>query len=80
MALIRNEASFLVVRFLLGAAEAGFFPGIILFLTYWFPAEVRARVVGMFMIAVPVSSLIGSPVSTAILTAVGDGFAGLKGW
>jgi MFS transporter, ACS family, tartrate transporter len=46
MALIWNEASFLVVRFLLGAAEAGFFPGIILFLTYWFPAEYRARMVG----------------------------------
>jgi MFS family permease len=55
MALIWNETSFLVVRFLLGAAEAGFFPGIILFLTYWFPAAYRARMVGRFMVAIPIS-------------------------
>jgi ACS family tartrate transporter-like MFS transporter len=67
MALIWNEASFLVVRFLLGAAEAGFFPGIILFLTYWFPAEYRARMVGRFMAAIPISTVIGAPVSGLIL-------------
>jgi MFS transporter, ACS family, tartrate transporter len=50
------------VRFLLGAAEAGFFPGIILFLTYWFPAEYRARMVGRFMAAIPISTVIGAPV------------------
>jgi len=54
MALIWNEWSFLVVRFLLGAAEAGFFPGIILFMTYWFPADYRARTVGRLMAAIPI--------------------------
>jgi ACS family tartrate transporter-like MFS transporter len=78
MALIWNEASFLVVRFLLGAAEAGFFPGIILFLTYWFPAEYRARMVGRFMAAIPISTVIGAPVSGWILGL--DGVWGLKGW
>src|SRR3954468_15998441 len=78
MALIWNEASFLVVRFLLGAAEAGFFPGIILFLTYWFPAEYRARMVAAFAIAVPVSTVIGAPISGLLLGL--DGIMGLKGW
>lgn len=67
MAFIWNEASFLVARFLLGAAEAGFFPGIILFLTYWFPAAYRARMVGRFMAAVPISTVIGAPLSGMIL-------------
>src|SRR3954451_20680436 len=78
MALIWNGWSFLVVRFLLGAAEAGFFPGIILFLTYWFPAEYRARMVGRFMAAIPISTVIGAPVSGMILGM--DGIWGLKGW
>ena len=78
MSLIWNEASFLVVRFLLGAAEAGFFPGIILFLTYWFPAAYRARMVGRFMAAVPISTVIGAPLSGLILGL--DGIWGLKGW
>jgi MFS family permease len=78
MALIWNGWSFLVVRFLLGAAEAGFFPGIILFLTYWFPAEYRARMVGRFMAAIPISTVIGAPVSGLILGM--DGIWGLKGW
>ena len=78
MSLIWNEASFLVVRFLLGAAEAGFFPGIILFLTYWFPAAYRARMVGRFMAAVPISTVIGAPLSGLILEL--DGVFGLKGW
>jgi MFS transporter, ACS family, tartrate transporter len=78
MALIWNEWSFLVVRFLLGAAEAGFFPGIILFLTYWFPAEYRARMVGRFMAAIPISTVIGAPVSGLILGM--DGIWGLRGW
>ena len=78
MALIRNEWSFLVVRFLLGAAEAGFFPGIILFLTYWFPAAYRARMVGRFMAAVPISTVIGAPLSGLILGL--DGVWGLRGW
>jgi MFS family permease len=77
-ALIGGPTSFLVLRFLLGAAEAGFFPGVILFLTYWFPAEYRAKIVGIFMVAIPVAGLIGSPISGAILGM--DGILGLGGW
>jgi MFS transporter, ACS family, tartrate transporter len=66
------------MRFLLGAAEAGFFPGVILYLTYWFPAEYRGRIVALFMVAIPVSSLIGSPISAALLQT--DGWLGLRGW
>ncbi|HYB10342.1 MAG TPA: MFS transporter [Alphaproteobacteria bacterium] len=78
MALIWDSTSFYVMRFLLGVAEAGFFPGIILFLTYWFPAAYRARIVGYFMAAIPVSSIIGAPLSSFILGL--DGVLGLKGW
>jgi D-galactonate transporter len=78
MAFIWNEASFLVLRFLLGAAEAGFFPGIILFLTYWFPSAYRARMVGRFMVAIPISAVIGAPLSGLILGM--DGIWGLRGW
>ena len=77
-ALIGGPISFLVLRFLLGAAEAGFFPGVILYLTYWYPAEYRAKIVGIFMVAIPVAGLIGSPVSGAILGM--DGILGLGGW
>ena len=55
------------MRFLLGVAEAGFFPGIILYLTYWFPSRERARVVGLFMTALPLSGLIGSPLSATLM-------------
>jgi ACS family tartrate transporter-like MFS transporter len=79
MILVRGEQSFYAIRFLLGVAEAGFFPGIIYFLTIWFPNEYRARMVGLFMIAVPLSSLIGAPLSGAILDAMDD-VAGLAGW
>jgi MFS transporter, ACS family, tartrate transporter len=65
------------LRFLLGVAEAGFFPGMILYLTYWFPASWRARILSTFMIALPISSAIGSPVSTSILSL--DAY-GLRGW
>jgi MFS transporter, ACS family, tartrate transporter len=67
-----------VLRFLLGAAEAGFFPGVILYLTYGYPAEYRAKIVGIFMVAIPVAGLIGSPISWAILGM--DGILGLGGW
>ena len=77
-ALIGGPTSFLVLRFLLGAAEAGFFPGVILYLTYWYPAEYRAKIVGIFMVAIPVAGLIGSPLSGAILGM--DGVLGLGGW
>ncbi len=62
-ALIGGPISFLVLRFLLGAAEAGFFPGVILYITYWYPAHYRAIIVGIFMVAIPVAGLIGSPIS-----------------
>src|ERR1700688_4826813 len=77
-ALIGGPTSFLVLRFLLGAAEAGFFPGVILYITYWYPAHYRAIIVGIFMVAIPVAGLIGSPISGAILYM--DGFLGLGGW
>jgi MFS family permease len=63
---------------LLGAAEAGFFPGIIFYLTLWFPAEYRARIVGYFMAAIPLSTVIGAPISGLLLTLHGAG--GLAGW
>jgi len=62
-ALIGGPTSFLVLRFLLGVAEAGFFPGVILYFTYWYPARYRATIVGIFMVAIPVAGLIGSPIS-----------------
>ena len=79
MALVQGEISFYSVRFLLGLAEAGFFPGIILYLTYWYTAAERAKVVGMFMVAVPLSSAIGSPLSSWILNAF-EGTGGLASW
>lgn len=78
MAFVSGEVSFLVIRFLLGVAEAGFFPGIILYLTYWYPAEYRGRFIAAFAIAVPVSTVIGAPISGLLLGL--DGMMGLKGW
>src|SRR5829696_4401350 len=75
MAFIQGPTSFIIVRFLLGVAEAGFFPGVILYLTYWFPLEYRARIIAAFMVAIPVSLAVGAPLSTAILQM--DGIAGL---
>jgi ACS family tartrate transporter-like MFS transporter len=77
-ALIVGPKSFLWLRLALGAAEAGFFPGVILYLTYWFPSEYRAKIVGIFMVAIPVAGLTGSPISGAILGM--DGVWGLGGW
>jgi MFS family permease len=77
-ALIGGPTSFLVLRFVLGAAEAGFFPGVILYITYWYPARYRAIMVGIFMVAIPVAGLIGSPMSGAILYM--NGVLGLGGW
>lgn len=78
MAVVSGPWSFYALRFLLGIAEAGFFPGIILYLTYWYPAEYRARFLAAFAIAVPVSTVIGAPVSGLLLGL--DGAMGLKGW
>ncbi len=78
MALVQGPVSFLVLRFLLGVAEAGFFPGIIYYLSCWFPAAYRARVISTLFIAVPVSNAVASLVSGAILEM--DGILGLHGW
>jgi ACS family tartrate transporter-like MFS transporter len=78
MALVKGPQSLYLLRLLLGAAEAGFFPGVILYLTYWFPAEYRARIIGLFTVAIPVSSFLGSPLSAALLST--DGWLGLRGW
>src|SRR5262249_27427741 len=75
---IANEYAFDAIRVPLGAAEAGCFPGIIFSLTLWFPAVYRARIVGYFMAAIPLSSVIGAPISGGILTL--HGFGGLAGW
>jgi len=77
-AFVTGSWSFYGVGFLLGAAEAGFFPGVILYLTYWFPREHRARVVGVFMLAIPVSTFLGSPNSGLILDL--DRVMDLRGW
>jgi len=73
------EFSFYALRFVLGIAEAGFFPGVILYLTYWFPAARRAHAVALFIIAIPLASALGSPVSGLILEYL-DGAAALRGW
>ena len=78
MALVQGEFSFYLVRVLLGIAEAGFFPGIIFYLTLWFPSAYRGRIIGWFMAAIPLSSVIGFPVSGLLLGL--DGVAGLAGW
>lgn len=77
MAFVQGPHSFYTVRFLLGIAEAGFFPGIIFYLTCWFPPQHRARIIALFMIALPLSSVIGAPISTALL---GIDVWGLRGW
>ncbi|MEU9399713.1 MFS transporter [Streptomyces sp. NPDC048242] len=73
---VTNEATFYLLRFLLGAAEAGFYPGVILYCTYWFPSHRRARVIAMFMSAIPVAGIFGNPLSGWIL----DAFHGTGGW
>ena len=77
MIFIRGPISFYSMRFLLGAAEAGFFPGIILYMKHWFPARARARAVAWFMTANPIAGIVGSPVSGALMGLHGKG---LSGW
>jgi ACS family tartrate transporter-like MFS transporter len=77
-AMVTGSTSFAVVRFFLGVAEAGFFPGIVLYFTYWFPAHHHARIVSGFLIGLPIAVAAGAPVSTAILSL--DGLFGLRGW
>jgi len=78
MMFVRDVPTFYALRFLLGVAEAGFFPGVILYLTYWFPAAERAWAVAQFMTATAIAGLVGGPVSGALLGL--DGRAGLAGW
>ena len=79
MMFVDSVASFYVLRFLLGAAEAGFFPGIILYLTYWYPAHRRARMVALFMSGVAVAGVVGGPLSGWIMKTFA-GLHGLSGW
>jgi MFS family permease len=79
MAFVHSEGAFYVVRVLLGIAEAGFVPGVVYLLTLWFPAQVRARMVALFLIAIPVAVVLGAPLS-ALLIEQGHGVWGLEGW
>ncbi len=78
MMFIKSPSSFYLMRFLLGIAEAGFFPGIILYLTYWFPAIQRAKTVALFMTATAIAGVVGGPISGVLLAL--QGIAGLAGW
>ena len=77
-AAVSGSTGFAIVRFLLGVAEAGFFPGIIFYFTYWFPSRHHAQIVSGFMIGLPVAVALGAPISTALLDL--DGLFGLRGW
>jgi len=77
-AFVVGAKSYITVRILLGVAEAGFFPGMILYLTYWFPTTIRARMTALFVAAIPISGIIGAPVSGYLLQLHGVG--GLAGW
>jgi ACS family tartrate transporter-like MFS transporter len=77
-AFVTGTTSFAVLRFLLGLAEAGFLPGLILYFTYWLPSNQHARVVAGFLVGLPIAVVLGSPISTALLSL--DGWLGLRGW
>lgn len=77
-AFTRGTYSYYALRLILGVAEAGFFPGMLLYMTYWFPQSYRSRFIGMFMAAIPMANIIGGPISTTILEI--DGLWGLHGW
>ncbi|TQJ51795.1 MFS transporter [Phycicoccus sp. SLBN-51] len=79
LAFVPSEGWLYTLRFLLGVAEAGFFPGVVLYLTFWFPQRERARMTALFMAAIPVSSAVGAPLS-ALLIEHGEGLLGLSGW
>ncbi len=78
MVWVRSSESFYVLRFLLGVAEAGFVPGMLLYLTFWFPSHERARAVAKFMTATSLAGVVGGPLSSALLRL--DGVGGLSGW
>jgi ACS family tartrate transporter-like MFS transporter len=79
MGFVQGPGSLYTVRVLLGIAEAGFFPGVMLYLTWWLPRAQRVRLIGAFLVAIPVSSALGAPVSAAIIQYA-DGLFGLEGW
>jgi ACS family phthalate transporter-like MFS transporter len=76
---IRTAGQLYVLRLLFGAAEAGFLPGVMLYLTYWFPNHYRARVTSLFLVGVPLAGIVGGPLSGMIMESM-DGFHGLRGW
>lgn len=78
-AFVQTPTQFYILRFLLGVAEAGFYPGVILYLTYWFPSARRAKMVALFVGAVPLSGMLGAPLSGTIIS-MSDGLHGLTGW
>ena len=80
LAFTPNATTLYVLRFVLGIAEAGFFPGVILYLTYWFPKRERAKAVAFFMVAVPLSSMVGAPLSGWLVSVGHDIVFGLAGW
>ncbi len=79
MAFVTTPTQFYILRFLLGVAEAGFIPGVLLYLTYWFPAAWRGRIIALFLAAIPMSNIIGGPLSGWILSTFAD-HGGLRGW
>lgn len=79
MMFVRTPTHFYILRFLLGVFEAGFFPGVILYLSYWYPSARRAKVTGLFLFSLPVAGVLGGPLSGFILSKM-DGLAGLGGW
>jgi ACS family tartrate transporter-like MFS transporter len=79
MALVTGPLSFYALRFLLGVAEAGLFPGVILYLTYWLPKRLRGRYLSLFALGIPLSSVIGAPISGVIMAST-DGMMGLRNW
>ena len=77
-AFVTGSTSFAILRFLLGMGEAGFFPGLILYFTYWFPARHHARIVSGFLVGLPIAVAVGAPISTGLMSL--HGLFGLKGW
>ncbi|MCU6499149.1 MFS transporter [Rugamonas sp. A1-17] len=80
MLFVHDPASFYVLRFFTGVAEAGFFPGMVLYFTHWFPAQKRGQVMALFMSAIPISGLVGGPLSGWMLQHFSAGQAGMAGW
>jgi ACS family tartrate transporter-like MFS transporter len=77
-AFVTDTTSFAIVRFLLGMGEAGFFPGLVLYFTYWFPARHHARIVSGFLVGLPIAVAAGGPISTGLMSL--DGLFGFRGW